>query len=163
MLQRASGVTSIELALVLGATLVVVAVGHSAYRTYAVRAQISAGVMAVTWVRHSVERSFKKNGWPPATGDDLELPANEYPSLVHAIRIQNGRIELTFDLLADTAISGRSLFLTPFETAEQRVVWICGNRPPGVGLNPLGFAGGTNLAVQAPTSIDARFLPAVCR
>jgi hypothetical protein len=78
-------------------------------------------------------------------------------------RVVDGRIDLVFGALADAVIRGRTLSLTPFETADQQVVWVCGGRAPGVGLKPLGFAGGGPLAVQAPTTVAPRYLPRACR
>ena len=74
-----------------------------------------------------------------------------------------GRVDVRFGRNADDAIAGRTLSLTPFETADQRVVWLCGNKLPGPGLEPLGFAGGAAEPVQILTLIDVRFLPPSCR
>jgi type IV pilus assembly protein PilA len=162
----ARGFTFIELAMILAATAVVAAVGVSAYRTYAVRAQIAASVTVTTPLRQAIDHAFRRSGLPPvdrsspalAHANDIEL--GDY---LESIIVANGRIELTFGGDSDEAIAGRTLSLTPFETADLRVVWICGNEIPGVGLKPLGFAGGANQATQVLTAIEARYLPATCR
>jgi hypothetical protein len=64
---------------------------------------------------------------------------------------------------ADPSIAGRRISLTPYETVEGSVVWLCGNETPGPGLKPLGFAGGTRQAAQIPTTIEARYLSGPCR
>lgn len=162
-LKRSAAFTSIELALVLAATAIISALAFSMYRTYRVRAEISTGTAALVHVKHAVERSFNRIGIPPATLAELGelLPAKS--ELDDSVRINNGRIEILFGPDTNSAISGRSLYLTPFETADQRVVWQCGNRQPGIGLKPLGFAAGSNVAEQTVTNIDPRFLPPTCR
>jgi hypothetical protein len=99
--------------------------------------------------------------------DDLlgALPTGEPAggAYVDNIEIVDGRIDLRFGRAADAAIAGQVLSLTPFETADLEVVWVCGSAVPGVGLQPLGFSGGSRQAVQAPTSIEPRYLPPACR
>ncbi|HUQ51883.1 MAG TPA: pilin, partial [Gammaproteobacteria bacterium] len=82
---------------------------------------------------------------------------------VESVEVINGRLDLRFGYRADHAISGRTLSLTPFETATHEVVWVCGNARPGAGLEPLGFSLGGQQAVQADTLIEPRYLPSTCR
>jgi type IV pilus assembly protein PilA len=161
--KRDSGFSVTELALVLGTTSIIAALALSAYRTYSVRAEVATAIGGVKRVTHAVEQSFRRMGVPPRTLADLGPPLLPRLELVDEVGIDNGRIKLTFGRAADPSIAGQSLYLTPFETADQRIVWICGNRAPSVGLSPLGFAGGANLAEQARTVIEPRFLPPACR
>lgn len=160
------GFTVIELSMIVAATAIVAGVGVSAYRTYAVRAEIAASVTVTAPLRQEIERAFRRSGVPPA---DRTAPALahtndvELGDYLQSIGVANGRIELTFGRDANEAIAGRTLSLTPFETADLRVVWICGNKIPGVGLEPLGFAGGAEQATQVLTAIEARYLPSTCR
>jgi hypothetical protein len=80
-----------------------------------------------------------------------------------ALEVHDGRLDLRFGKSADDAITGKVLSLTPFETVDGKVVWICGNEVPGVGLQPLGFADGGPRAEQLATSIEDRYLPSTCR
>jgi ribosome modulation factor len=82
---------------------------------------------------------------------------------VDHVEVVRGRVDIRFGRNADDAIAGRTLSLTPFETADQRIVWLCGNKLPGPGLQPLGFAGGAAEPVQMLTLIEVRFLPPSCR
>ncbi len=156
----------VELLSVLGVTIVMGALAVSAYRTYAVRSQIAASVMGAAAIQQRVARAFKRDGAPPpdlnAAGLAADL-AEAAAEFVESVQIVNGRIELHFGRSADAAIMGSVLSLTPFETAEQDVVWICGNRAPSVGLQPLGFVGGSRQATQVLTTIDPRYLPSICR
>ena len=163
---RPRGFTLVELLLVLGATLLVVAMGMSAYRTYTVRAEIAASLASAAGVQGSVAAAFRRAGVPPADRQSAGLSADgriEPATVIDSIEVANGRIEIHFGPGADSAIAGRTLSLTPFETADQQIVWICGNKIPSVGLNPLGFAGGARQAVQVLTTIEGRYLPSTCR
>ena len=164
---RQSGFSAVELVLVIGATLLVVALGVSMYRTYAVRAEIAASLEEASPTQRLVVAAFRESATPPAdaAATGLDATARHFLSspYVESLEVSNGRIDLIFGAGADTAIAGKRLSLTPFETADREVVWICGNRPPGVGLQPLGFAAGGPQAVPVVTSIEDRYLPRSCR
>ncbi len=163
---RAQGISLVELLAIIGVTLVMGAVAVSAYRTYSIRAQIAAGIAGAAGIQAHVARAFKRDGSPPrdrhATGlvDD---PVNEVATYIESVEVIDGRIELRYGRGADEALAGSVLSLTPFETADLDVVWVCGNRQPGVGLKPLGFMAGSRHATQVLTAIDDRYLPSNCR
>lgn len=165
--RRWDGFAAIELALVVAATSIVIALGVSMYRTYSVRAQIATSVEEISATQHLVVAAFRDSGEPPfdaaAAGIDdtaYRLLAGTY---VESLKISNGRIDLRFGAGADPEIAGKTLSLTPFETADQEIVWVCGNESPGVGLKPLGFAGGAQQAIPVATPIEDRYLPSSCR
>ena len=164
---RQSGFAVLELAIVIAATLLVAALGVSIYRTYAVRAEITASIEEAGPAQRLVVAAFRENGAPPAdaaaTGIDATARGLLSIPRVASLEVANGRIDLHFGADADAAIAGKTLSLTPFETADNEVVWVCGGRPPGVGLEPLGFAAGGAQAVAIATSIEDRYLPRSCR
>ena len=159
------GVTAIELALALAVTAVVGALGFSAYRTHVVRTEIAGGIAAADAAQRDVERAFERDREPPRDGQSAGLPSVRpvVSDYVESLEIVDGRIDLRFGAPADPTIAGRKLSLTPFETATQEIVWVCGNRIPGPGLQPLGFANGSRHAVQVLTNIQPRYLPSNCR
>ena len=164
--RAAAGFTLIELAAVLAVTAVIAALGVSAYRTYAVRAEIAIGIAATEGVRDRVTTAFKTTGIPPADRQTAGLaPGHDegQSDYVDAVEIVGGRVDVRFGRNADDAIAGRTLSLTPFETADQRIVWLCGNKLPSLGLEPLGCASGAAQPVQALTLIEVRYLPPNCR
>jgi type IV pilus assembly protein PilA len=155
---------TIEIAAVIATTLIVVAVGVSAYRTYSVRREIRASLEAVAIVQELVVNTFEHTGIPPATEREVtRLASVTLRRPIEAVAIEHGRIELRFGETADRALRGRTLHVTPFETTDSHIVWICGRRPVGVGLYPLGFFNGTNRTTETVTTIEARYLPAECR
>jgi len=153
--------------LVAAATSILLALGVSMYRTYSVRTQIATSVGEIRAAQLLVVAAFRKSGTlpldAPATGIDEtahKLLAGRY---VESLAVANGRIDITFGREASPAIASETLSLTPFETVDEHVVWICGNESPGVGLKPLGFASGALQAVHVTTTIDDRYLPPSCR
>jgi len=161
-----AGFTIVELAAVLAVTAIIGALAVSAYRTYAVRAEITSGIAGTTGARERVAEAFKATGIPPADRMAAGLDPGRnaaWGRYVNDVDIVQGRIDVRFGLDADEAIAGRTLSITPFETADQQIVWLCGNRLPGPGLEPLGFAGGAAQPVQVLTPIEARYLPPNCR
>jgi len=163
---RAAGFTAIELTAILAVTAIILALSVSAYRTYTVRAEIAIGVASTVGARDRVGRAFRATGQPPAdseaAGVNLE-PVDSWGDYVAGVKVTDGRVDIRFGRSASEALAGQVLSLTPFETTDLEIVWICGNKVPGVGLLPLGFAGGTRQAVQVLTTIDARYLPPNCR
>jgi|SRR6185503_5835979 len=160
------GFTRVEAVLVVAATALVGALGATALHTYLVRAEVEESIAFAQYAQDQVTRAFRRNGAPPADRADAGLSDDGPDSrgrYVAETWVRNGRIDLVFGAEADGALEGRTLSLTPFETADQQVVWICGSKPPGVGLKPLGFAGGGPLAVQPPMAIEPRYLPPACR
>jgi len=152
--------------MVVAATALIGALGATAVRTYLVRAEIEESIAFAKYAQDQVTRAFRRTGAPPADRAAAGL-ANDGSETrgryVAEAQVSNGRIDLVFGAEAGGALEGRTLSLTPFETADQEVVWICGSKPPGVGLRPLGFASGGPLAVQPPPTIEPRYLPASCR
>jgi type IV pilus assembly protein PilA len=113
-----------------------------------------------------VTRAYRRAGSPPADGASAGFTSEhlgDTARYIAEIHIVDGRVDLLFGSEADGALEGRTLSLTPFETADRQVVWVCGSKAPGVGLQPLGFAGGGPLAVQPQATIEPRYLPRNCR
>ena len=164
---RQSGFAVLELAIVIAATLLIAALGVSIYRTHSVRAEIAASIEEAGPAQHLVVAAFRENGAPPAdaAATGIDATVRDLLSIPHveSLEVLNGRIDLRFGADADSAIAGKTLSLTPFETADHEVVWVCGGQPPDVGLEPLGFAAGGPQAVSIDTSIEDRYLPRSCR
>jgi hypothetical protein len=159
------GLTTIEVVVALAVTGLMLSLAVSAVDTYVVRGQVAESVALAVPLQHQVAHAFRSSGVPP--GDELvkaqptgELAGGTY---VDNISIIDGRIDLRFGGAADAALAGHVLSLTPFETADLEVVWVCGTAVPGVGLHPLGFSDGSRQAVQAGTSVEPRYLPRACR
>jgi len=160
------GFSVTELAIVLAVTALIAGLAASAYRTYAVRREVSSSVALAAGEREHVTRSFEHYGEPPRDRESAGLSPDKSDSrgrYIDWIDVVDGRLDLHFGNEADAAIAGHTLSVTPFETADREVSWICGNRVAGPGLKPLGFANGARQAVQVVTQIEPRYLPSICR
>jgi prepilin-type N-terminal cleavage/methylation domain-containing protein len=160
------GFSLAELAIVLAVTALLFGLGASAYKTYSIRGQITRSLAVAARAQAQVAESFRRDGEPPADRLSAGLPRDgtaDRGAYVDAIEVVDGRIDLRFGGGADPALTGRTLSLTPFESANRDVFWICGNRVAGAGLRPLGFANGARQAVQIVPQIEPRYLPSTCR
>ena len=164
--RRRSAFTPLELVAVVGTTAIVAAAGYSAYRTYSVRDQVHEGLAAAGEIRPYVDEFFRRHGEVPPELAALRPHVSaslEASAVVEAVTVVDGRIDVVFGAGADASIAGRTISVTPYETADMQVVWVCGNEAPGLGLVPLGFAGGGRQASQVPTTVDDRYLSSDCR
>ena len=159
-----SAVKPLEAACAVGVTLLVASLGYSAHRTYTVRAQVAEGLAAAYGLAPYVVRAFERARDLPtdhelaAAGD---LTARSVP-FIESISVDNGRIDVLFGKSADPAIAGRTISVTPYETASLEVVWRCGDAADLVGLKPLGFAAGGERTTPLVTTIERRYLPRQC-
>jgi type II secretory pathway pseudopilin PulG len=160
------GFSSVELAIVLAVTALLIGLGASAYKTYVVRGQITQSLAVAARAQVQVAESFRRDGEPPADRVSAGLSRDgtaDRGAYVDSLEVVDGRIDLRFGGGADPALAGRTLSLTPFESADRDVFWVCGNHLAGAGLHPLGFANGARQAVQVVTQIAPRYLPSTCR
>jgi type IV pilus assembly protein PilA len=160
------GFTQLEAVAAIAVTVLIGALGVAALRTFLVRGQVTESIAFAKYAQDQVTVAFRRNGIPPADLEDAGLGDGSFVAearYIGAVRVIDGRIDLVFGGEADQAIAGRTLPLTPFETADLQVIWVCGTKPPEVGLKPLGFAGGADQAVQAPPTVEPRYLPRACR
>ncbi len=161
-----SSVAFVEIVLAVLMTAVVVAVGVSAYRTFSIRSEVDDTLSATSALRTAIAEFYTHERRTPADEHEASLSAavTSAARRFHgSLRIVAGRIDLVYGAGADRALVGRLLSLTPYETAALEIFWICGNRIPGPGLEPLGFSAGGPRAEQRATTIEARYLPAECR
>jgi type IV pilus assembly protein PilA len=162
--RRSSAIKPAELAVVLATTCLMMAVALTAYRTHQVRREVAEGIAVASELIPNVTEFFHRHRDVPAGLDALQpRPAVRKSSVVEFVEVADGRIDIVYGTRADPAIAGRRLSLAPYETVPGSIVWLCGNQPPGVGLQPLGFAGGSRRAEQRPTTVDARYLSPDCR
>ena len=143
--------------------MLMIALTVSAYRTYSVRQEVRAALAAVSEVQTLVAHTFDRTGVPLLSEGDTPALVSPPHRYIETVTIERGRIAIRFGSDADERLRGRSLYLTPFETVDGEVSWLCGNRPADVGLYPLGLFGGTAPPAQLSTTVEPRYLPVECR
>lgn len=161
MLKPSRGFTVIELMVVIAIVGILASLAVSAYQTYTVRTQVSEGINFAAAAKGPIVEAYTNGGVAPANraASGMTPPApDSRGSYVSSVEVVDGRIDIAFGgPLAHQDIIGKSVSLTPYETAENAVVWRCGNGPVPVGA-PL--KGG---APHVPPTLDIRYLPADCR
>lgn len=156
----AAAFTTVELLIVLALAAGLGALLTSAYRTFSVRVQVAASIDQTGALRDAVVAAYGRSGEAPAAASP---PTLALQASIASASVSDGRIDIVFGPDADPALTGRRLPLTPYESADGQVEWVCGNEIPGLGLQPLGFAAGGRQAVQIPATVEPRYLPSRCR
>jgi type IV pilus assembly protein PilA len=138
---------------------ILAAIAIPAYQDYTIRAQVSEGLMMAAPVRAAVAETIQRAGTVPQDRLDAGLSANPADSqgkYTESITIDDGRIDITFGVEANSAIRGLVLSLTPYAT-DTGIVWRCGLGPEP-SPQPLAEYRPGSLAADYP-----RYAPSACR
>ena len=160
------GFTLIELMVVMGIVGILMSIGIPAYQGYGIRAQVADGLQLAAGIKIRVAEDFQDHGEAPVSRADAGLSAAATDSsgiYVTSVDVDNGVIVITYGYAANALISGLTVTLTPYETANLGVVWRCGSAPPPPGLNLMGQSGGGNTANYIPPTVPDQFLPRICK
>jgi type IV pilus assembly protein PilA len=151
------GFTLIELMIVVAIIGILAAIAIPAYQDYTIRSQVTEGLNLAGAVKVSVAEYYAQEGeWPTtlaAAGID-NVPAGKY---VQSVDVTDGTIAITYGVSVNEKINGGVLTLQPWLSANDDVIWVCGNASePSTATGDGGSASGS-------TDIVDKYLPASCR
>ena len=157
------GFTLIELMIVVAIIGILAAIAIPAYQDYTIRSQVSEGLNLAAAAKAAVAETYLNTGVAPATRAAAGMEdttgnagTETQGKYVTAVRVINGEIIITYGSQAHTNISADLLYLTPYLSPDDSVVWICGTAAVPAGLAAMnGTVRGTN--------VENQYLPAACR
>ena len=145
---------------------ILAAIAIPAYTNYTVRAQVVEGINMAAMAKAPIVDAFLNSGEAPAdriAAGMSPLPPDTIGKYVQSVDVIDGVVSVLYGGEANAEIAGRTITLTPYETANLGVIWRCGTAPAPAGLNPMGtFGGGIATTYIAPT-VNEAYLPSSCR
>ena len=149
------GFTLIELMIVVAIIGILAAIAIPAYQDYTIRAQVTEGLSLASAVKTSVAEVYADEGAWPADLVEAGITASPTGKYVTGITIDTGTIVITYGDQANANVAGQTLSLKPVLSANNDVVWLCGNKAAP--------AATTDSSGAVATTIDEKYMPSNCR
>lgn len=159
------GFTLIELMIVVAIIGILAAIAIPAYQDYTIRSQVTEGLNLAGAIKAAVAETFAQTGtWPAdlAEAGVVDASGSATPptgKYVSGVQISGGTIQITYGLQANANIAGDVLALNPLVSANDDVIWVCGNASAPSGASDPATGGASDVS----TTVIDKYLPASCR
>jgi type IV pilus assembly protein PilA len=152
------GFTLIELMIVVAIIGILAAIAIPAYQDYTIRAQVTEGLNLASALKTAVAETYANRGVWPVDNNAVGITALPTGKYVTGLAIDNGTITITYGDQANMNINGNFLSMVPKLSANDDVIWVCGNAAdPAVANDPTVPPGANN------TDLLDKYMPANCR
>jgi uncharacterized RDD family membrane protein YckC len=138
---------------------VLAAIALPAYQDYAIRAQISEGLMLASGYRAAIETAWRNapRDFADVTSNSVGTGLPQRGRYVESIEVVSGMIVITYGGEANRAVTGSVLTIVPAVGSDRALAWACGYGRPPAGFE-VAFEGHAGY-----TDIDERYIPSACR